>query len=325
MAFLDGVGDAIGSAVGGFLGNSMAGATAKANAKAYNKYQEMTYGADTMRQQQRLDTLYPGTSPWERLGVNAATPMPSPMEGSTAAQNAQAFLPLQIARIQSETQKDVANIGAQATRDAAGLSSAATKYGADKANETAIAVTKLQTADGALPFANLNLAKAQEVFTKAQAVLSEKQSTKTDEETKFVRAQTDKVGDERRFLQAQTAESRGRTSLQEDQRANIQADTHLKHQATRLSKQQESNLQYDAQYARLKPTLEFVKTVAPLMTKETAQAGAYSQSWTKDWEELARAAANGDASLLNVLKRMDRRGDLNRVEAVAEWISKAQK
>lgn len=47
--------------------------TAPTNAMVYNYMQDQTYARDTARYQERMDTLYDGTSPWERLGSSAAT------------------------------------------------------------------------------------------------------------------------------------------------------------------------------------------------------------------------------------------------------------
>lgn len=57
--------------------NRMTRETAPVNAEAYNQYQDMTFGEDTRRAQERMDTLYAGTSPWERLGIGPANPIPS--------------------------------------------------------------------------------------------------------------------------------------------------------------------------------------------------------------------------------------------------------
>ena len=56
---------------------------APTESRIYNQQQDATYGEDTRRQQERMDTLYAGTSPWERLGSNAATPMAADVGGNT--------------------------------------------------------------------------------------------------------------------------------------------------------------------------------------------------------------------------------------------------
>lgn len=125
------------------------------NAQSYNTYQDMTYGADTQRQQERMDTLFPGTSAWERLGTGSATPLPS------------------------------GTVGPQQGKGEAGqfMSTLVPLKTAEMANKTALAQTKMQT-DTQLKIAGQatdqgKLPTAQTAATQAQEALTELQGQKT--------------------------------------------------------------------------------------------------------------------------------------------------
>lgn len=101
---------------------------APAEAEAHNIFQEATYGEDTQRQKERLDTLFPGTSPWERLGSSAGGQLQGPStSGDTSPGAAQQFLAsvtqsqaaIQAAKINQRTAIATETIRAGTARDVA--------------------------------------------------------------------------------------------------------------------------------------------------------------------------------------------------------------
>jgi len=150
---------------------------APAQAEAYNTYQDATHAADTAREVTRLqtmapvqaqtdlqymDTVYAGTSPWERLGSSAAPSISAPNPTSGAPQRATAdvgsqFLPLITAQIAADTQKQTAMIAASSQQSIAKMQT-----------DAQLKAVGIQTNDGKLPEAQTAVAAAQELQTLAQ-------------------------------------------------------------------------------------------------------------------------------------------------------------
>ena len=104
---------------------------AEVQADAYNYTQDATFGEDTRRQQERLDALFPGTSPWERLGSPAGAGGGSgavPTQ-STDPTNNTAFMG---ELIRAQTARDTAQIQADAQIQTAQMQTGANLYGSSQ-------------------------------------------------------------------------------------------------------------------------------------------------------------------------------------------------
>lgn len=144
---------------------------APAQANAYNTYQDATYAEDTRREIERqnamnpvqaandlayMDTVYAGTSAWERLGSNAAPSIsaPAPTDGAPRSgqptDQMQSITPLVTTALQAENQKEIAFLN----------------------NMTSLAQTRMQTDDGNLPRSQGLAAAASAVASNAQAILT---------------------------------------------------------------------------------------------------------------------------------------------------------
>lgn len=140
---------------------------APAQGEAYNTYQDATYGADTNRQVDRIQTMAGklGMSPWELTGTGGSNPLPSPGPPAQAqqGQGSGQFLA-------SQTALQTAKIAAQ----------------------TQLATTKMQT-DAALKTSGVNIQKgslqheqklqvqAQTMLTDAQRALTSAQYSATEQ------------------------------------------------------------------------------------------------------------------------------------------------
>ena len=135
---------------------------APAQGNAYNTFQESTYGADTERYKERMDTLFPGTSPWERLGTSAASPLPSPApknESKPAGGFLQGLAPLATAEISADTQKQVAKIQQQTAKDVAKIHQG-----------TELQKVGMQTNEGQLPVSQMIRNEAETFLANERAV-----------------------------------------------------------------------------------------------------------------------------------------------------------
>lgn len=100
---------------------------APARAEAHNTYQNDTFAEDTRRTKERMDTLYPGTSAWERLGSPGSAPLPAPSGGESnpaaspqfLAQATQAATQLKAAKINQQTSLQTAQINARSQQNVA--------------------------------------------------------------------------------------------------------------------------------------------------------------------------------------------------------------
>lgn len=86
MGFIDGLGDVLTGAVGTFIQGNL----------------------NTKIQKDRMNTLYPGTTPWERLGVNAG--QPTVADSNMAVANINARVQERAQDLQAQTARDVAKI-----------------------------------------------------------------------------------------------------------------------------------------------------------------------------------------------------------------------
>lgn len=137
---------------------------------AHNTFQDATYAQDTQRSADRIKTLGTelGMSPWEITGTGSQnTPVPGPQQGSTnQGQNPiggflQGIIPLQIAKMQNQTQLRTAE-----------MANATQRYGIDMAQGKGDA------------------AKAQIAQTQAQTLLTESQAVLTGAQTTAARSTT---------------------------------------------------------------------------------------------------------------------------------------
>lgn len=137
----------------------LAGVT-PAEADSYNLYKDMTVGEDARRTKSYLDTVFPGTSPWERLGVNASAPQGMPDMGqSQGSQFLGQLTPLATAQIQANTQKQVAEIQARTQESVAKIH-----------QDTELEKTGMTTNQGELPRSQTLESAARRFLTEAQTV-----------------------------------------------------------------------------------------------------------------------------------------------------------
>lgn len=187
---------------------------APAQASAYNTYQDATYGQDTARQIERtralapveaetdlayMDTVYAGTSPWERLGSSAAPSLsaPEPSEGPPSSNGAGAhsqFLPLLSTQMQTENAKEIALIQAQNAKDIAEIQTGAQ-----------LQAVGIQTDNGNLPRQQSLESASRVLLQGAQTWESEARAGKTQVETEKVR-QDMAIGQIATFLSASPKE-----------------------------------------------------------------------------------------------------------------------
>lgn len=117
--------------LGGLFGSDPAEENRKA-AQRHNQFLRDTTSTRAAMDNQYMDTVYPGTSPWERLGSSAAAPIQSQDAGTTREA---AMLPLKIAQLNAASQQQVAETQAQTARDVAHISAGASMYGSDQTYE----------------------------------------------------------------------------------------------------------------------------------------------------------------------------------------------
>lgn len=119
---------------------------APSQAAAYNKYQDATYNADTMRHASRVQTMADelGMSPWEITGASGAAPLPSPgpapTRNDTSSQFMQNAIPLEVAKINAKTSIANAMIQSETAKDVAATQTASAQH-----------ISSQQTASGMLP------------------------------------------------------------------------------------------------------------------------------------------------------------------------------
>lgn len=133
---------------------------------AHNAYQDTTFGEDTRRQTERIETMGAdlGMSPWELTGGSASGALPSPQANTSGASSGQfmsALVPLQTAKIQQQTQIAQALLSRQ----------------------TALDTTKMQTNNG-------EVGKAQTLQTAAQTILTGAQTENANASTENIKQQT---------------------------------------------------------------------------------------------------------------------------------------
>lgn len=174
---------------------------APAQGQAYNIFQDATFMPDVNRQiagmeamnpvqarldKEYMDTVYAGTSAWERLGSNAAPSLsiPGPSQpNNTRAPTGGDFLgslaPLVSAGLSSETQLKTATIQSQTQKEIAQMQ-----------QTTELAKARMQTAEGQLPHAQARLAAAQEALAVSTTQGQDATTEKTRAETLKTRTET---------------------------------------------------------------------------------------------------------------------------------------
>jgi len=139
---------------------------APAQAGAYNTYQSETYGEDTQRQIDRIQTTGDalGMSPWEIMGQGGAAPLPSPAYGG-ASQGASKgdymaqLVPLEIAKMNNKTALASTALQTMQAKYATDKTTGASIYGTD----TAAATTRysVDQTQGLSPLAKKNIEEIQ--------------------------------------------------------------------------------------------------------------------------------------------------------------------
>jgi len=151
---------------------------APAQANAYNSYQDSTYAQDTQRQTDRIQSMAGDLkmSPWEITGSSGASPLPSPVMGSSPGNGSgasnnfmQMLAPLKIAEMNNQT--SLMNTKMQ--------------------TDTQRAIASQSTAGGQLPIANTAQAAAQRLLTEAATINTQAQTGKVRQETQTEKGRTD--------------------------------------------------------------------------------------------------------------------------------------
>lgn len=163
---------------------------APAQADAYNVQQDMTYGEDTRRANERvLETSKAlGMSPWELKGVTPTGPINVPLPDAGARNAA----PMSNASGKAEFLSSVAQplIGAQTTLQTAQLQAQTSKEIARMNNETQLKIAGQATADGEVPRREAALKGAQEATEIARKVQTEAQTGQINAQTKLTAVQS---------------------------------------------------------------------------------------------------------------------------------------
>lgn len=235
-------------------------------ASNYNLYQDMTYGEDTRRMGERMDSLFPGTSPWERLGSSAG----GKIEGTQVPEtrNNPAILQAQTAKYQADTQaqtaRDVALIQGQTNRDVATISSDASRYGADthltgtrETNVTSRENVGMQTNNGQVAISETQLKEAQ---------------------TELARYQQALVNAERIESTARTGEAEARTRFVEGPQTDLtRSHTFLNTQVANTEQVRQSVLANDN-------AMHVFSTVMQNMPTDNINLGTYSSTEKRGWQ-----------------------------------------
>lgn len=203
----------------GLTDSLFGGAQARRNASRYNMAQDMTYPQDSRRMNDRLNMLYPGTTPWERLGTQPANPGNPIPESPEAA----AYLPLQLAKIQQDTALKTTQMNNQTAKDVTSMTTGTQVTTNEATNRTTrdVAAQNNATAKAIAEYAQTGPEATQRTaLAAANTILSELQGPKIQAETANTRAQTG-------FLAQQTMESQARIR-------NLGAQTAQTEQSTRL-------------------------------------------------------------------------------------------
>lgn len=131
------VGTAVGALTGAYKGrpqwrdiefmNDVANRLTPDEASRQNQFLDLTYGEDTRRLTERIQGMGKelGMSPWELTGTPSATPMGAPQNASSEGRPAQAFMgqlvPLQIAKLNANTQLQTAAMQNDTQKQIAGV------------------------------------------------------------------------------------------------------------------------------------------------------------------------------------------------------------
>lgn len=128
-----------------FFDNYYQDRTTGNRAENYNKYADMTYPEDSRRMLNRMDTLYPGTTPWERLGIQPAS---SPTLPDSKAPGSAPFL---LAQMQQDTALQTTKMN----------------------NDTAEKIALINTGQGEKPKQDIAESVSRQALMKAQGLLAE--------------------------------------------------------------------------------------------------------------------------------------------------------
>jgi|NOAtaT_7_FD_contig_123_36267_length_5352_multi_4_in_0_out_0_8 hypothetical protein len=177
---------------------------APAQAGAYNTYQDATHGQDTQREITRMqamapvqaqtdlqymDTVYAGTSPWERLGSNAAPSISAPAptdyrsQGTDSQGFLQALVPLLTSQMNNDTQLKTALIQAQTSKEVAGVQSDTSIKTTGMTNDTSKEIVDVQTAGGTVPVNTALKLASEKIVSDAQVENIEASTQRTRTQT----------------------------------------------------------------------------------------------------------------------------------------------
>lgn len=144
---------------------------APSQATAHNTYQDATYAQDTARTTDRIKTMGEdlGMSPWEIMGQQGSTPLPTPAAPQNqGGQFLSQLVPLKIAEINAKTQLATAKLQSDTALETTEMQTSASRYGTDVQADTARTVANIQTANGKVPVSQAELNAQQQMESMAR-------------------------------------------------------------------------------------------------------------------------------------------------------------
>lgn len=131
---------------------------APSQGKAHNTYQDATYGQDTKRSTERIQSMSKdlNMSPWDLMGTSAATPVqaaPQSNQGGSNSQFLSQMAPVQIAKMNNETALKQTKMQTDAQLQIAGQN-----------NQTSTNIANIQTAQGQVPLSQAALNAANKLL-----------------------------------------------------------------------------------------------------------------------------------------------------------------
>lgn len=150
-------------------------------AESQNTFLQMTMPVRAQMDKQYADTMFPGTTAWERLGSGAApTAMsPGPQQSSQTSGFLTGLTPLITSKMAADTQLATTAINAQTSKEIAGMNNETALKTTGMQTETTKEVAMINTNMGKLPVAQTAQVNAQKLLTLAQEDNTYAQALKT--------------------------------------------------------------------------------------------------------------------------------------------------
>lgn len=243
-----------------FFDNFYQDQTTGNRAENYNKYADMTYPQDSLRMLNRMDTMYPGTTPWERLGIQPAS---SPSLPDSKAPGSAPFL---LAQMQQDTAIKTTEMNNTTAKEIANINAGVSTRNTDVTTQTQRDIQRIQN-EFQLP------AQQAEIALKAAQALS------AAEDPALKRAQ----GAAARASAAQSAASTKATldKLPQEIANLVETGDLINAQKNRTD---------------LGAKLDAIASVVPFLPKSTYQAGGRTYSGIEGFEKLDMSKVLNNAS-----------------------------